>query len=200
MKFRQIASGTRARKSLEIELLQGAAPLLVDVRPLTTAEEIDALARARAYAVEHGLPDPKEGQPVYDLAVMAHVLLLAAVDHDSPAEAPAPFFDAIEQPLSLDRDALQLLYEGQVAWQEECSPRKTELTPGEYAGLVMRLAEGDGSADDPFLRRLPRAVLVSCMRTMASQLLGSPPLRSLSSSATSPAGETEKTDDAGVVR
>lgn len=198
MKFRQIASGTRARKSLELPLIQGAEAVHVDVRPLTTAEDIEALAKARAYAVEQGLPEPKEGQPVYDLAVMAFVLVLAAVDHDSPAEAPAPFFDEVAQPLSLDRDALQLLYEAQVAWEEECSPRKKELTPGEYAGLVMRLAEGDGSGDDPFLRKLPRAVLVSCMRTMACQLLGSPLLKSPSSSATSPAGEAGKTDEAGA--
>lgn len=194
MRFRQIAQGTRARKSLELSLLQGTPPVTVDLRPLTSAEEIDALARARSLAVEKGLSDPKEGQPVYDLAVMAFVVLLAAVDHDSPKDAPVPFFDGVEQPLSLDRDALQLLYEAQVVWQEECSPRQMELTTGQYAGLVMNLAEGDGSAADPFLRTLPRALLVNCMHIMAKQLLSSPAPKSPSSSGTSPAGESTKSE------
>lgn len=193
MKFRQIAGGTRARKMLELQLFPGVEPVRVDVRVLAVEEEIEALAQARAYAAQKGLDDPKEGQPVYDLAVMAFVVLLATVDHDSPTDQPAPFFDSVEQPLSLDRDALQLLYEAQVLWQEQCSPRKLTLSDAEYVGLVMRLAEGE-SDNDPFLERLPRASLVICMRIMARQLLSSPEPRSPSSSASSPGGETGRTE------
>lgn len=186
-KFRQITQGTRARKP--VTLTFGESEVVVDVRPLVTSEEADALAAARAFAAAKGLPDPKEGQPVYDLAVLAHYAHAACVDHDSPADAPAPFFDSPEQAASLDRDRLQVLFEAWSAWQEQCSPRRLTLTPEQYAGLVYSLAEGGaGSTDDPFLLKLPRATLVSCMRTMAAQLVASPMLRSPSSSSGSPAG------------
>lgn len=189
-KFRQILQGTRARKS--VTLTFGETEVVIDVRPLVANEEADALASARTFAAAKGLPDPKEGQPVYDLAVLAHYAHAACVDHDSPVDAPAPFFDSAEQAASLDRDRLQILFEAWSAWQEECSPRKMTLTPEQYAGLVYMLAEGGtGSTDDPFLLRLPRATLVSCMRTMAAQLVASPTLRSPSSSSSSPAGEAD---------
>lgn len=184
-RFAQIVRGTLARTP--VTLTFGEASVVVDVRPLLVHEEIDALARARAHAQAKGLADPKEGEPVYDLAVMAHVAVLAAVDHDSPADAPVPFFDSVDQALSLDRDRLHLLYESQTEWQQQCSPRKTTMTPEEYAGLVFALAGGSEGAD-PFFNRLPRALLVSCMRTMAAQLLNSPTPSSPSTSSASPSG------------
>ena len=197
-RFRQITQGTRARKAFPFvaSTASGAESIEVDVRPLTSAEEVDALAQARAYAAQRGLMEPKEGQPVYALAVMAFVVLLATLDHESTPDKPVPFFDTVDQVLSLDRDRLQLLYEAQVAWQEECSPRTTTLTPEEYAGLVYALAtEEVGDAAGPFVARLPRATLVNCARTMARQLLSSPPPRSPSSSSTSASGASE---DAGA--
>lgn len=189
-RFSQIVRGTRARRS--VSLAFGDSPVEIDVRPLTAREEAEALAGARAYAVGKGIAEPKEGHPEYDLAVLAHYAYAACVDHDSPADAPAPFFDSAEQAISLDRDRLQILYEAWLSWQEECSPRKTTLTPEQYAGLVFSLAEGgEGAADDPFLRRLPRATLVSCMRTMALQLCGSLTPRSPTTSSTSAGGESE---------
>lgn len=193
-RFRQITQGTRARKAFPFQASTSSdgEPVQVDLRPLTSAEEVDALAQARAYAVARGLVEPKEGQPVYDLAVMAFVVLLATLDHDSPADKPAPFFDDVEQVLTLDRDRLSLLYEAQVSWQELCSPRPTKLSPEEYAGLVYALAtEEVGDAVSPFVARLPRATLVSCARTMARQLLTSPTPRSSSSSSTSVSGASD---------
>ena len=190
MRFSAIQKGTLARRSVDLPI--GGVPVPVDVRPLHGREEIEALSLARRYAIAKGLDNPKEGEPVYDLAVMAHVVLLAAVDHESPEGAPVPFFDHVDQVIELDRDRIQLLYEAQSEWQEETSPRRTKLTPEQYAGLVFALAteEGDGSADDPFLRRLPRATLVSCMRTMAVQLVSSRTPRSPTTASTSSNGES----------
>lgn len=197
-RFRDISLGTQARRPVDLTLQNGQT-VAVDLRVLNVDEEVAALAGARRYAVERGLPDPKEGDPIYDLGVMAHVMLLAAVDHDSPVDKPVPFFDDAKQAAELDRDRLQLLYEAQQVWQEECSPRRLKMEVGEYAALVFRLAgeeeEGGGDAADPFLRRLPRATLVSCMRTMARQLLGSPQPRSLSSSSDAPDGASEASAD-----
>lgn len=192
-RFSQIAKGTRARKTFDFvhtSPTEGSPhnSVPVDVRPLSTAEEVEALSAARAYAVEQGLAEPKEGQPVYDLAVQAHVVRLACVDHESPADRPAPFFDTIEQVLSLDRDRLALLYEAQVAWQEQCSPRRTTLSPTEYAVLVYQLAEEETPGADPFFEKLPRATLVSLLRTMARQLVSSPQPRSDASSSPSASG------------
>lgn len=187
-RFSSIARGTLARTP--VTLTFGETRVMVDVRPLLVTEEIEALSLARAHARAKGLDQPKEGEPVYDLAVMAHVVTLAAIDHDSPADAPVPFFDSVDQALSLDRDRLHLLYESQTEWQQQCSPRQTTMTPEEYAGLVFALAGGSEGAD-PFFNRLPRALLVSCMRTMAAQLLSSPTPRSPSTSSTSPSGASE---------
>lgn len=185
----QITQGTRARRPLRLSF--GEAEAVVDVRPLTAAEEIEALAEARAYAIAKGLPEPKEGEPVYDLAVMAHIAAKACLDHDQPV-ASVPFFDSAEQALSLDRDRLQMLYEGWSTWQDELSPRKGKLSADEYALLIFQLAEGGegGAGDaDPFLLNLPRATLASCLRTLARQLASSPTPSSPSSSSASPAGE-----------
>ena len=60
----QVIQGTRARRAIRLDL--GETEVAVDVRPLTAAEEIEALAAARAYALAKGLSEPKEGEPVYE--------------------------------------------------------------------------------------------------------------------------------------
>lgn len=188
-KLKQILLGTAARTSISLPL--GGQAIPVDVRPITAAEEVAALAQARSLAIKQGVEDPREGNSIYDLLVMASVVLIGCVDHDSPQDKPEPFCESIEQVLSLGRDSVVYLYEAQEAWQEKTSPRRRKLSPEEYLALVVQLAASDEEDDalDPFAR-WPRATLVSCMRTMASQLLSSPGPRSQPTSSPAASGET----------
>lgn len=171
-RFRTLAAGTAARKTVSFSL-PGCPETQVDLRPLTTAEEIDALEQALKIAKDRGVAEPREGQAIYDLALMASVLLRGVLDHESPANDPQPFFDELGQPLSLDRDRLVYLYEAHCSWQEHCSPRQMSLTTEQYIAFVAMLASGEGALPDPF-GRWPQATLVTCMRTLARQLLNSP--------------------------
>lgn len=181
MRCSAISKGTRARKTLVLDLF-GHKDIAVDLRPLTGDEEVDALATAHALAKAKGIDDPKEGQPIFDRMVMAAVLAVGCVDAESPADNPRPFFTGAEEVLTLDRDAMVMLYEAHEAWQEQCSPRKRDLTFDEYGAAVVKLASlGEGDSLDPFVR-WPRALLVSFMRISARQLLSSLDPRSFSTS------------------
>lgn len=184
--FARIIQGTRARKSVPFALA-GHDPVDVDVRPLTAAEELQALKQARSMATARGVDDPKEGEPMYDLCLMASVLLVGCIDHDSTATDPRPFFDNVEQVLSLGRDHIVFLYEHHDAWQEQTSPRKKNLTTEEYMAVVMALASREEGDLDPFVS-WPRATLASCMRTMAQQLVNS--LAAKSPATSSPVDST----------
>src|SRR4051812_6340335 len=129
--FSSILLGTRATTRVLLPLPGVAEPVPVAVRPLSGTEEGAVLERARAYAVAKGVADPKDGDRLYDLGLMVHVLAIACVDVDDPTR---PFFDKGAQQVldNLDADRIALLYEAQQVWQEECSPRKSKMNPGEW--------------------------------------------------------------------
>ena len=185
-----IEAGTKARKAVPFSMGDGAVALdvndagqlvprdgtgvvLVDVRVLDILEEAQCASDARAFATSQGVDDPKDGNPVYDYALMVHVVVRATIDHDSSVSAPEPFFDGgVSQAWKLDRDRIAMLYEHQASWQNACSPRKLQLTEGEFIGWVTSLAVDDSSA--PF-DSLPLATQQTCTRTLARLWLSSQP-------------------------
>jgi hypothetical protein len=201
--FGQIAKGKRARRALEFPLLGGTTdgepPLLkVDVVVLTALEEAAVLAKARAFAKERGVDEPKDGNPIYDLGQWIHTLAVACVDSESPEDAPRPFFEGgAEQILAselLGRDVIAYLYEHQQSWQDEVSPRARKIGAAELVAHVVEVAASEDPS--PFLRLVP-ALRWSLHRSMAVALLTSPTLKSLLSSGYDSAGIETKRNDAG---
>ncbi|RYE77944.1 MAG: hypothetical protein EOO74_06085, partial [Myxococcales bacterium] len=160
-RWADVRAGTRARRRVFLPLGATAAPMPkvapdgtvempppdpdaipLDLRILAPGETADVLKRARADAVDAGVPDPKDGNPIYDLAEMEHTLLLACTDVDSPLDAPRPFFDSIEQIRSeprLDRERIAYLHAMQQRWQAECSPHLRNASAEETQGALLAL-------------------------------------------------------------
>jgi hypothetical protein len=186
-RFSAIAKGTRATRP--VVLAYGGADVPLAVRPLNAAEEADALAEGRAYAVGKGIAAPAPTDRLYEIGYMASTLVLGCVDADDPA---APFFASAAEVLdNLDTDRIAYLYEQQQAWQDWCSPRPKDMDAGEFIALVLRLAEeGAGAdADDPLVMLRP-SLRLSFARTLARQYQASLTRRSPSGSAAEPGTST----------
>ena len=145
------------------------APALVDIVVLSGVEEAKALEMARAAAVRAGVADPKPNEPLYDLAFMVQTLLIGCVDHDSPSNAPVPFFESAEQILkNLNRDQITHLFVQHEHWQDECSPRAKDLTEDQFYTWLVGVAESESPSD--FFELLRPATLWRFTRTMVKLL------------------------------
>lgn len=166
--------------------------LVLDLIVLSGGEEAEALARARAFAKGKGVDAPKPGDPEFDLGLMVHTLLLACLDHSSPAGAPAPFFVSPDEILQhLDRERIAHLYAMQQAWQEELSPTTKALNEEQILQLVIEAAD----AEDPlrFFEKLPPGTLARCFLFTARQLRTLLRLRSEPGSSSIPGGGSAST-------
>src|SRR5678815_2459917 len=68
----------------------------VGLRALSGADTAQVYERARAYCKRNGLDNPREADPLYDLALSVYTLAIACVDPDSDVHAPKPFFGPAE--------------------------------------------------------------------------------------------------------
>jgi hypothetical protein len=178
MKFSDVLRGTRATRDVVLPIWGQDVPLAV--RPLNGLETSMVLERGRAFAVAKGVSDPKDGDRLYDLGLMAHTLAIACVDREGTEK---PFFDGgVEQILeALDADRIVLLYEAQQALQDECAGRITKLDPATYMAKVVEVAEAKEN-EDP-LADLRPSMRRAWERTTAAQLWSL--LRSRSASTSS---------------
>lgn len=179
-RFQEIARGTAATKVVDLPL-SGGEPVKVAVRPLNGAELGRVIGDARAYALAEKrrafpddtrpLPEPKEGDRLYDLGHMAATLLAACEDPDKPG---TPFFGSREEILDgLDSDRIVLLYEQQQAWQDHCAPRVDRMNREDFFKLTFDLGQEDeGQPDSPFARLRP-SLRLSWARTIARLYMGS---------------------------
>lgn len=161
--FGQLAKGKRARKTIkfgfggaridpgtgEWDAGDGGTVTTLDVRPINPIDHTLIVERARAFAISKGVVDPKDGDELYENARILHTLVIACVDKDSPEDAPRPFFEGgfeqLHESELLLPDHLGYLYEQQQLWQDTCSPRFTNQTPGQFMAGVMKAAGGDES-------------------------------------------------------
>jgi hypothetical protein len=146
-------------------------PDLVALVVLTGDEDDETLYQARAHAIGRGVSDPKPGDPIFDLAVMVHTLLLGCVDPDSPVDAPVPFFVSAEQiRKNLSRDQIVHLHAQHEHWQDECSPRAKKFeSENHYLGWVIKTAESESPSD--FFDLIGPALLWRSVRTLANRHL-----------------------------
>jgi len=192
MKFSQslatLALGTEAERPIELPR-PGRDPFLTIARPISGTQESLVLEAARAYAKAKGVELPREGEPLYDLAVMAHTIAIACVDPDSDPKDREPSFDGGAQQIldNLGPEEIAYLYERQQLWQDELSPTVSRMSTTELMGVALKLTEAKDDAPFSRLRPVLRLIL---LRTMAGLLFSSPEFRSQFSSASGSAGET----------
>ncbi len=200
MKFSQVAKGTRAERPITVPgykvidpVTQAEKSFVVIVRPLSGLEQETAFANARMRAIEKGVPDPKFGEPIYDLAVMAFVLAVGCVDPDSPENARTHTFkDGIEILEELHPEMIVFLHEHHETWQSETSPfEQGGMGDKSLMEKVREVAGPDGYAT--FMRWSPRMRLTYVLFTarMLWDSLGHKFLSSSDSENTSTTSESE---------
>ena len=178
MKFSALSKGTRAVRRVVVPGLTKEnedgtqSPVELGIRPLTGAEYADAVSQAKAYAKAHGAESAAPGDALYDMAMMAHTLVVGALDVDSPEADPKPFFDSGAEPLlaHLGIETIAYLYEQHELWQSECSPYAHKLTPDE---LVEQVREVTGPQGERSFMRMSPAMRWIFTHSLAVQFLSS---------------------------
>jgi hypothetical protein len=194
LRFAAIQKGTRARKTVTIEGIEDpdGKPVPIDVRPLNGIEQGEALSKARAYAIEKGVKEPRDGEPIYELGKQVHTLLVGCIETDSPQDSPRPFFASAQEILELTRDQRCFLYEHQEMWEDWCAPRPSRLTDTELQKLATEMCAADEGDDSPFLRLRP-VLRWSLLRTLALLHLISPAVKSEHGSSAETSGTSDTT-------
>lgn len=194
MRFSNVLKGTRAERSLEIPGFEtDGKPFVVLARPLTGLEYESACASARVRAVEKGVENPVIGDPIYDLALMAHILAVGCVDPDSPPDARTPSFDSAAQILErMNPETIVFVHQNHEVWQDECSPSVHKIEDNEMYNKVSEVAGADGRAT--FMRFSP-STRVTFSLSMARTLRELWASLEAKSSLTSASEEDTRTDE-----
>lgn len=124
----------------------GQAQVTVGLQILGIADEVAALARARSYAVEHGVTDPSETDPLYEQGLAIATVALACVEHDSPRDAPVRVFEseeALVQNKLVPRELVAYLYARYRFMVDTHSPRKFDVTRDQIFAMVKSAQEDD---------------------------------------------------------
>lgn len=200
MKASQLQRGYLAIKTETLPLAGGApkrtdgpdpdggrdlpAPVAVGLAPLTPGDEATIFERARAYAVAHGLTEPREGDELYEYGKALHRCLLGTVDADSPPGRPEPFFDGglaqLEGMAELGKDGVLTLAEMQQTYQDEVTGQLDTIEGDKLEETLKELAGPQGA---PFWFSLRPGLRVSLALTMARLLHTSLSGKSSSTSA-----------------
>lgn len=180
-RFSSIAKGNAARKrGVTFSTLTGAEAAC-DLRLLTGADDEEILAAAIAATRKAG-GQPVEGDLVFDFARACEVVARAAVDSESTDEAPVAYFDSVQQVKeNLDRERILLLFETQMTFQEDTSPRLGKMELDEFVQHLYEHALVPEGAELPFERWQP-ALRRSWVRSLVDLLLTLDAPKSLSGS------------------
>lgn len=203
-KFATIKRGVRARTLFNLPLLvsvQGpegetAPSVPVALVALDGHDEAESLAAARAFAIAHGVENPKPGEPLYERGLWLHVVLRTVMDPDIP-DKNEPFFSGAEEILKfLDPDRISLLFHAQRAWQAKIAPAPGKMNEVDYLRHIVELAYAAEEEDRtgemfpvPF-DALPLAMQLRFTRRVAAQFSTWSYHKSLSGSGTPAAPPT----------
>lgn len=161
------------------------------VQVLTPSALAAVHEKAAEFAKSRG-GEAKEGDPLYDIAHRAHMLVAACIDEDTGG----PFFDGgFDQVMTADGltdGHLAYLLELVEQWQFECSPRIAKLTEE----IFTRVTKGAVADDAIPFSQLARGTQWLYLRSLASLYVSS--LRSRSQPGT-PSTSTEQTSEAAAV-
>lgn len=171
MKFSNILKGTQAEERVEVPGFQmpDGNPWTVLMRPLTGFEYANACADARQFAESKGVKTPSLGEPIYDLALASHILLIGCVDPDTPSTKREPVFSSMEEIMKdMHPEHIVYLHTRHERWQNECSPTNDKVTDENLLDKVREVTGPDGVTN--FMRFSP-SMQVSFVISMANTLL-----------------------------
>lgn len=168
MKASAILAGVRGDSPGQ--LVHNGQEIAVAIRCLDTIEASAVREKARAYAVEKGVAEPADGEPIYDMAVMAHTLLIAVLDAESPADNREPFFVSFDEVRARTPEQIAHLYEQQRRVQELADPKVHGLKPEELMATAFAIGTASEVESARFFSRLGPATQWRSMRFMASLL------------------------------
>ena len=194
-KFRDIAQGALARRPVEFPLPSGRV-ITVAVVPLFGESEAAVLKDARAFAQARGIPDPKDGDELYELGRWIAVIVRGVIDPESPEDNPQPFFDGgaaqiLDERTGLGREWIALLFEAQQAWQDELAPRPKEMGAVEYFQAIANIIQAPPRSELPFFR-WRRVLQESFLRTLCGTLFEAHQVKSLLGVISSDASQNSK--------
>ena len=192
-KFSAVLKGTLARESVKCTTVHGAE-FACDVRAFNGVDDAAVLEQARAFAIEHGVDAPKDGDPLYEQGKWVHTILRACVDPDSPAGAPAAYFDGGAKDIldNFDRDRMAWLVERQARLQDSVGFGPRSLTPAECIAAAIQMAGAEEAEELPFERWRP-SMQRGYLRFTARLLAVSWAPKSPSTSGSSGSSETSTT-------
>lgn len=175
--FSQIMRGGPVRHPiLPFELIDGTKITGDDcaVIPLFGEAEAKVLKGAREFAIEHGLAEPKPGDPLYELGRAIWTCALGVVDGDPkvPESAPVLFFDGGVKQIreKLDRDRIFYLARQQEAWQSEVAPGTKGVSVEDLQRMLFRIKETPEGVELP-LEYWPAAMQRTFIRGVVNLLL-----------------------------
>ena len=200
-RYADLKKGQAARCPFEFPLPDGTMAQVL-LRGIFGENEDKVLVGARAFAIARGIPEPMDGDPLYERGLMLHTVLLGVLDKDSSAAEPVTFFSSIEEindpKDGLDKDRLALLYEAQQAWQDSIAPRPKSMDALEFANQVVAHALAPEDAKElPFEQWRP-VLRRSFVRTMARLVYSLQELKSSSGPGNQDAGTSGKSSANGL--
>jgi hypothetical protein len=176
-KWAQIKKGVLARHVIEFPAPDGT-PVSVALRGLFGENASKVLQGAREYCIARGLPEPMEGDDLYEYGKRLWEVHLGCTDPDSPDHAPELFFasvaEILDEKTGLDPDRVVLLSEAQRYFQESIAPAPKSLSVEDFSRLVVMHAVAPEDARELPFERLPPALRRTFVRHMAVLLLNSP--------------------------
>lgn len=185
MKLHEIKKGTRAVKTVPLRL--ATAPLLdagadwetaddggtvmVGIRILTGTETAEAFEKAQDSARKAGVPQWLATHPLCQLHEMAQLVAAACVDDAARGE---PFFVGgaaeVLGDIAIGTDNIGYLAQQIELWQNEVSPRGSEVSEERLISAIVQEAERPEHAPEAFFSRLRPKEQLSCIRSMARML------------------------------
>lgn len=176
-KWKHIKQGVHARHNFEFPAHDGT-PVTVALRGLFGENASRVLQGAREYCIARGLPEPMDGDELYDFGKRVWEVYLGCTDPDTPDDKPELFFGSITEILDekdgLDPDRIVLLSEAQRCFQESIAPAPKNLSVEDFSSMVVMHAVAPEDARELPFERLPPALRRTFVRSMALLLLTSP--------------------------
>jgi hypothetical protein len=179
----ELAAQRESDRAAAIEKGEPAVPdeVMVGLRVLTQGELTEVYEKAGDFARKHGVKEPNETDPIYNIGLSVYTCVMACVDPDSDPRDPEPFFGAradlesgaLELLASphIGRDGIAYLQETQEAWQDMCNPRASKVPPSVFYDSIVSLADKEQDvALRTFLGYRP-AMHFRLLRTMAGLLV-----------------------------